>query len=635
MREDIYKSIYNAIEQGLYVFDKRGEIICVNPAAQKILGFKEEELVGKIGHNLFHAHALNGCVSLENCPIYKAFSKQKSFTGEEVICTKDGTLLTVEISCVCLENGEYLVLFRDISLRKKQEEEILSLASIVKETQDIVVVKDLDLRVIATNKAFATVVGKESPEELVGKTDAQIFEMDENKDPVKGYMEDERKAQTLPKGDSIDKEERVIRADGGVAVYKTRKFPIYNHEDKVIATANISVDITTQKEQEEALKSLLAKEKQKNSESDIFYTKIFETANLGICLTDKEGRFAVVNPAYCKIYGYSEQELIGEHFTKVVAEENRDLMRELHDTFIQGGQEEIPIEWDVVGKEGKKLHILATAGKLDNIVGGPFKIITITDMTEAHEARLLQKHQESLLIQQSKLASMGEMLGAIAHQWRQPLNVINCTTLDLHLKKQMGVLEDAYFSEAIAKLGEMTQSMSKTIDDFMNFFKPSKEKKHFSLHTSVEYAIHILSAQLKSHGVGVVNEVGKDVMVYGVKGELEQVILNLLSNARDAFEEKEVPVKEIRFYASPLKDGGVELIVEDTAGGIDEPLLGKIFDPYFTTKGDKQGTGIGLYMCVTIMEKTFRGSISAVNWYNNANLREGAKMLLRFPNKEY
>ncbi|MBE0495004.1 MAG: PAS domain S-box protein [Campylobacterales bacterium] len=636
MKEAFYKTIYTTMKEGLYVFDAQGKILHVNPATLKILGFSEAEMLGKVGHELFHEHAFNEHMPKEECPIFKAQQRGVSYFGEEVFRTKQGNHITAEVSCTPLldETGSfgYLVLFRDISKRKQIEEEVMVLSRVVKEMQDAVAVRDMDLRIITANEAFLHVVEKESLEEVTGKTEAQVLGVDEESPVVRQCMEHERLAQHLPAGESVTHEKAVTFANGESRVYKVRKFPIHSQCGAFIATVSIGTDITTQREYEETLKEKISQEAQKRTEHQAFFNKIFETANLGICLTNTEGRFVVVNPAYCKIYGYTEAELIGEHFTKVVPPEQHEAMNALHDAFIAGETTEIPYEWDVLGKGGKEIHVVATAGILEHIVGGPYKITTITDMTDVHKERVLQKHQEALLIQQSKLASMGEMLGAIAHQWRQPLNVINCTTLDMRLKKQMGLLDDAYFNEAIAELSHMTQSMSRTIDDFMNFFKPSKQKKDFSLRECVEYANNILLPQLNAHGICVHNEVPKEAMVYGTMGELEQVILNLLSNARDAFEDKEVPEKTIRFYTNALEGGDLELVVEDTAGGIDEALIGKIFDPYFTTKGDKQGTGIGLYMCTTIIEKTFNGTIRAVNWYNDAAI--GTRILLRFPTKE-
>jgi len=386
MDNQVYETIYQSMQEGLYVFNKAGNIVQINPAGERILGYKAEEVIGYTGHYLFHAHSKNNMISLEECPIYKAFKAGEPYSGEEIFCTKAGKHITAEVSCTPLNDSQmksgYLVMFRDITKRKKEQEEMLAFSKIVKETQDIIVIKDLDLKIMATNQAFAEACGKKSPQELIGLTDAEAFGVDMNSEPIKGYVEGELLAQRLPQGESIELEEPVIYPDGQTRIFKTRKFPIYNTDNELIATANISMDITHQKELEAKLKQQVVNEVQKRTEGEAFYNRIFETANLGICLTDKDGRFVVVNPAYCKIYGYKESELIGNHFTMVVSEENKDTLIKLHDLFIKGGQEELPQEWDVVGKNGQNIHIVATAGRLDNIVGGPYKITTITDMTD-------------------------------------------------------------------------------------------------------------------------------------------------------------------------------------------------------------------------------------------------------------
>lgn len=636
MDNQVYETIYQSMQEGLYVFDASGNIVQINPSGERILGYKADEIIGYVGHYLFHAHAKNNLIPIEDCPIFKAFKAGKPYSGEEIFCTKSGDLITVEVSCTPLNDSQmqsgYLVMFRDITARKKEQEEMLAFSKIVKETKDIIVIKDLDLRILATNQAFADACGKKSPQDVIGLTDAEAFGMDQQSEPIKSYTQGELKAQQLPQGKSLEVEEPVVYPDGMVRIFKTRKFPIYNTSNELIATANISVDITHQKELETKLKQQVMDEVQKRAEGEAFYNRIFETANLGICLTDKDGRFVVVNPAYCNIYGYTQSELIGNHFTMVVPNENHNELIKLHDKFIDGSQEELPQEWNAVGKNGRQIHIVATAGRLDNIVGGPYKITTITDMTDAYKTRKLQQKQEVMLIQQSKLASMGEMLGAIAHQWRQPLNVINCTTLDLRLKKEMGLLDDMFLEKAIKELSQMTNSMSKTIDDFMNFFRPNKTKTFFSLYTCVTYAVDILAAQLNNHGVRLENLIDPKVEVFGAIGELEQVVLNIISNARDAYDEQELEQKPILIYSNIL-DNRIELIIEDEAGGIDEKAIDKIFEPYFTTKGDNQGTGIGLYMCSIIMEKTFAGTIKAEN-YRAKSGQKGIRMIMRFPYQE-
>lgn len=170
-------------------------------------------------------------------------------------------------------------------------------------------------------------------------------------------------------------------------------------------------DIGYRKNIENKLKQQVEEEIKKSSEKHLFYNHIFETANLGICLTDRNGKFVLVNPAYCRIYGYSKEELIGEYFTKVVPDEQKSLMQDLHDAFMIDNLEEIPREWDVVGKGGRKIHIVATAGRMDYLEDGPYKITTITDMTKSHEIQILQKEQEALLIEQSILATTDSLTG--------------------------------------------------------------------------------------------------------------------------------------------------------------------------------------------------------------------------------
>lgn len=630
MEYSFLKTIYDAMNEGLYVFNMQGKITHANRACEEILGFSNEELIGATGHFLFHAHKDD--TGLLECDVYKAFLAGKAFQKEDVFITKTGKKIDVYLSATPLfEEGvmtSYAVLFHDITEKKRLERERDAFYSIVENTDDIIVIKDLNLRVIATNNAFVKASGRNSVDELVGKTDAEIFDVSEETQPIKGYMRDERYAQTLPPGQSLLKEEVVIYPTGQKRVFKTRKFPIYK-EGKVFATANISMDITEEKDYLEKLEQKITQEIAHRMENENFYGKIFQTANLGICLTDKEGRFVAVNPAYCKIYGYSEAELIGQPFTMVVPEDKRALLETLHREFIEKKGIEVGAEWEVVRKDGHTITIYATAGILENIVGGPYKITTISDISELIEARKLQKQQEALLIQQSKLAAMGEMLGHIAHQWRQPLNVINCTCLDIGLKKEMGVLNNAMLSESLLSIENVTDQMSQTINDFMDFYKPNKTRSRFLVHEVVWSAHKIIDAQLKNNKIQFNVHMDENLELFGPFGELQQVMLNLFSNAKDAFAKGVKKEKKLCVVARRTGDE-VIVCVEDNAGGIDEAMHEKIFEPYITTKSETGGTGIGLYMCMMIMSGSFGGSIKVENIFSDEECI-GARFVLKFP----
>lgn len=633
MKYDFLTNVYNTMSDGIYAFDLNGEITNLNPAAQRMLEYTEEELQGTIAHFAFHAHSAE--VGLLQCPIYKAFLNDFDYVGEAIFVTKSRKLIDVSVSCNPLFEAEtkigYVVSFRDISEKKRVEKERDALYEIVKNTDDIVVIKDLNLRVIATNNAFVKASGRKNIEELIGKTDAEIFGVTDDFEPIASYMADEKKAQSLPRGKSIIKEEPVIYPDGSIRVFKTRKFPIYKH-DKVFATANISVDVTHETAYAKDLESKISKEVSRGLENDAIYNKIFSTANLGICLTNTEGRFVVVNPAYCDIYGYEEAELIGSHFSIVVPLENQAMMQKLHDDFLLHHREELALEWEVVRKDGKRIHIYASAGILENIIGGPYKITTISDITEMVEGKKLQKEQESLLVQQSKLAAMGEMIGHIAHQWRQPLNVINCTTLDMKLQKDLDSLSDEKLANALLSIEALTDSMSETINDFMNFYRPDKHKRKFSLLDMTSQVYKIIAPQLKNDKIELSLNIDKSIELFGPSSELQQVILNLISNAKDAFLTKQIENKQICLCAL-IKGTTTFFYIEDNAGGIKETLLEKIFEPYFTTKESLNGSGIGLYMSAMIIKQSFGGSILVDNIVHN-DVIMGARFTLEFPQKD-
>jgi len=631
MTQNFYSAIYDALQDGLYSFDKEGKILQINKAATELLGFSKEELLGKIGHDLFHLHSFTEQLPIEKCPIYKAFFAKKSFQGEEFFRKKNGTIFLAEVSGSPVFDDEnnangYVVLLRDITKKRKQEEQILALNKVVQETRDIIVIKDLNLKVIATNKAFVEASGKSSIEELIGKTDAEIFEVSEKTEPIKSYIRDEVRAQKLSAGEFIKTEEPIIYPNGDKKIFKTIKFPIYDNK-KLIATANVSTDITQEKEHKESLEKRVQEEIQKSKESEFLYNQIFETTNLGICLTNIEGRFVAVNPGYCKIHGYKENELIGNHFSMVVPPEYRQNLTKLHDEFLIEKKGDLSNEWEVMRKDGRHIHILATASRLENLAGGPYKVTTISDVTAAHKARELQQSQEAMLIQQSKMAAMGEMLGAIAHQWRQPLNVINCTTLDIKLKKEMEILDDETLSSSLNDLENLVQQMSRTIDDFMNFFKKDKKTSLFSIKDCFLYAFNIFEAQFKNQQISVAVNIDENLKLDGILGELEQVFLNFLSNAKDAFAESNIKDKQVKIY-SVVEEQSIKIVFEDNAGGIEENTVNKIFNPYFTTK--QNGSGIGLYMSSLILNNTFNAKIYAQNIYNENQIRVGLQITCKF-----
>lgn len=232
------------------------------------------------------------------------------------------------------------------------------------------------------------------------------------------------------------------------------------------------------------------------------------------------------------------------------------------------------------------------------------------------------KREEEILIQQSKMAAMGEMIGAIAHQWRQPLNIIAASMINLETKAELDMLDYEEIKRINDKINRTLQFMSQTIDDFRDFFIPNKKKERFDLCLATKEAVFLVRPQFRAHNITFEIDDKKGICFStGYANEFKQVILNIISNSKDAIVQKQK--KDVNFQGKISikfkKDSkGCCITILDNGGGIQEDILPKIFQPYFTTKFASQGTGIGLYMSKAIIEKNHNGTIRAYNKENGA-----------------
>jgi len=223
--------------------------------------------------------------------------------------------------------------------------------------------------------------------------------------------------------------------------------------------------------------------------------------------------------------------------------------------------------------------------------------------------------KDRVMFQQARLASMGEMIGNIAHQWRQPLNNISITVQDMKYEyKHEKTLSEAYIADTVESIMKQVRYMSKTIDDFRNFFRPDKAKSDFSVDLEVRKAIEFIKPSLTEHNItiDVIKHNPYNVTAFGHANEYVQVLMNILSNAKDAAIINDVK-NAIICVEIAKKDDKTIVKIRDNAGGIPQEIIEKIFDPYFTTKGPQEGTGIGLYMAKMIIEKNMNGKLEIAN----------------------
>jgi signal transduction histidine kinase/ABC-type nitrate/sulfonate/bicarbonate transport system substrate-binding protein len=231
------------------------------------------------------------------------------------------------------------------------------------------------------------------------------------------------------------------------------------------------------------------------------------------------------------------------------------------------------------------------------------------------EIRIKKELEESskkdrLLFQQQKMVSMGQMIENIAHQWRQPLSIITTSASGIKLKKQINDLDDEFLFTTLDSILNTSKYLSNTIDDFRYFFRPEKEKSDFYLEQCCSKTIELINPNFINQNIKIIYKI-EDIKVSGYETELIQVLINILNNSKDAL----LSLNDERFIFIDIfkKDNKAIIEINDNAGGINEEIIEKVFEPYFTTKHQSQGTGIGLFMCREIIAKHMNGQIEISN----------------------
>ncbi len=268
------------------------------------------------------------------------------------------------------------------------------------------------------------------------------------------------------------------------------------------------------------------------------------------------------------------------------------------------------------GKLGNRLEEVAKSKEL-NVLKNVMNEMIINLEKKVKEEILQRTNNEKLLIQQSKLAAMGEMIENIAHQWRQPLGEINAVLMELQTISTYGKLEKEHLLESIKTCNKITEHMSNTISDFQSFFKPTKNKIDFSVLDACKKAISIIDASLKNNNIDLVFDIKDDNIINGYPNEFSHAILNIISNAKDVLVLRKISNPKIILSIKVGKRFTI-IKIEDNAGGIHLENIDSVFEPYFTTKHTKRGTGIGLYMTKMIIENNMHGFVKVLNTTNGA-----------------
>ncbi len=221
------------------------------------------------------------------------------------------------------------------------------------------------------------------------------------------------------------------------------------------------------------------------------------------------------------------------------------------------------------------------------------------------------REKDTILAQQAKMAAMGEMLENIAHQWRQPLSTISTISTGIKIQYEYSEVKKEEVIKSMNTIATTTKYLSQTIDDFRDYFNPKKEATYFNLRDIFEKVSDLLEPQLHLKNIQIIKDID-DINIFGMENEFLQVIINILNNSKDEFERKEFEKKYI-FIDTKITEDEIIVIIKDNAGGIEEEIINRVFEPYFTTKFKSKGTGIGLYMSKEIIEKHMNGSLIVKN----------------------
>ncbi len=331
----------------------------------------------------------------------------------------------------------------------------------------------------------------------------------------------------------------------------------------------------------------------------------------------KDGICIDVNQSTLTILGYdSKEELIGKDIFSFIPRKYLAMAKE------KLSQDDThPYEMAILKKDNSTISVLIRGHYIKN---RDIRLVSIIDIT-------LLKQQEEQLLQQARLVSMGEMIGNIAHQWRQPLSVISTSATGIKVQKEYGVLDDKFLYDACDAIDNNVQYLSKTIDDFRNFVKGDRLKLKFKATDFIESLLNLIEPSTKNHNIQIIQNVDEQLIINGYKNELLQCFMNIYNNSKDALSNKNTLKEKVVLITIEQKENKILLHFKDNGGGIEKKILPKIFDPYFTTKHETQGTGLGLHMTYNLITKGMEGSITAQNstFEYNGEMYIGAEFIIQ------
>jgi PAS domain S-box-containing protein len=542
------------------------------------------------------------------------------------------------------------LLEKEKKLKNDLEESELLKRNILSTLPDMIWLKDIKGVYQSCNPEFELFFGAKEID-IIGKTDYDFV----NKELADSFRENDMKAMYADKP-SINEEWITNATDGRKVLFETTKTPLKNKHNETIGVLGIGHDITQHHKEKVFM--------EKNSKilkmiaTGVLASKVYDEIALmyearhpgmrcsllelenGVLL---HGGAPSMPKEYCDaVHGLRNGPTVGScgastYTGKRMIVENIDT----HPNWAEIKQFALPHGmrscWSepIIGSQGK---VLGAFGMYYDYPALPNEEEAKDLLSAARLASIIMERDQSqrrmnkdqkIISEQNKLVSMGEMIGNIAHQWRQPLSVISTTVTGLKLQKEMNALDDNDFYHYMDVVNDSTQYLSQTIEDFRNFLNPKNSKsKEFLISEAINKTLKIISSQFVAKDIKIIKNI-EDKSIFCFENELIQVLINLLNNSRDALVNSKNETKLI-FINTYIEKKILYIEIKDNGGGIKKDIISRVFEPYFTTKHQSKGTGIGLYMSQDILKTLLNGDISVENDIYNYNGIEykGAKFTI-------
>ena len=607
-QKQLYQHLVEFASDGIFIMNLDGSLFQCSHHASELLGYSMEEMKS------LHVYDWDALSTKEDvlAEVSNAPKSQHSFETKHR--RKDGSIYDAAITAVRISIGDKEYVYasvRDITEAKREQIEVENeknfISTILSNTNAIIAVINQEGTMVRLNRCG---------EEFTGYTQDEV-----SSEPYfwKRFLDKDIQSKVIDIVDKAKEGKRVnifqnswTSRSGERRMYEWSNTIVLNRDGEFNYLITAGIDIT---ELKVTINTLAEKEQLLNM--------VLSSVSEGIYGMDESGKCIFVNQSFLQILGYEDKdEILGKNIHAMIHHTKSDgsvyPYNECRAYNCNKMRESCHVDDEVFWKrDGTPIDVEYWSHPVDNdLYHG--SVITFLDISEENRLKLETKKQEKQMLQQSRFAQMGEMISMIAHQWRQPLGAIAATSInmkfslllksfDLNTKEGQDELNIS-FMEELSEIEDYVENLTATIDDFRNFYKPDKKLALVSFEEVVQKALRIIRSSMEMDNISIIEEYKDDIKLEMYDNEVMQVILNILKNAHDNFKEKNITNPQIKITST-----SAVLDISDNGGGIPDEILDKIFDPYFSTKDEKNGTGLGLYMSKIIIEEHHNGKLRAKN----------------------